>query len=242
MSRVVRFKLETLAGLAVLGLLFLGAAEVVSKEPVTSTQTGTATAAKTTGSAKKAAADADQTIHDEVDGVAMVFPPDKCVVFDGCFDVICKSKEDSILDAEGELVEWEAFESPVRVASVSLYSGANTLQIGDRKVEVFVARDADNPGGPNGWKIYRMHAMAGSGAKRCGKCHEIQQESNVAKVGNPKSPEQSCLTCHETDELKGTHAQVLKPLEDCWKCHDVHGSPYEHLLKAPVEKPGTDNR
>jgi len=229
MSRAVRFKLGTLASLAALGLLLLGAAEVVSEEPVTSTQSGTKTATKTTDAADK--------VHEEINGVSMVFPPDKCVVLDGCFDVICKAKEDGFLDAEGELVEWEAFESPVKVASVSLYNGANTLQIGDRKVEVFVACNEDNPGGPDGWEIYRKHPMMGSGAKRCGKCHEVQQPGDLAKVGALLPLEKGCSECHEPDDVKDDHAELAQPLGDCRTCHTLHGSTEKHLLKASTKAP-----
>ncbi len=139
------------------------------------------------------------------------------------------------LEADGQAVEWEPFSPPLRVAHVSLYPGRNRLQIGDRQLEVFVARTIDKPGAPDGWEVCRTHPMQGQGAKRCADCHQTQQTAAGTSVGELKSYK-ACFECHPAVEFELIHSHPLEPIEHCQMCHSMHGSSRKSLLKAPAKK------
>ncbi len=162
----------------------------------------------------------------------MIFPPDHSMLEAGNFEVICKANGGT-LEVDGELIEWQAFKSPLRVARVSLYSGRNTLKIGDQQVEIFVVGDPDDPGGPEGWPLIHKHRI--SRKKKCGACHETKLEGDLTEVGELKSYK-ACFECHELVEFEVTHAHPLEPFEHCQRCHSPHGSKEEFLLKAPAKK------
>ena len=166
------------------------------------------------------------------DGFEMIFPPDRSVLEAGNFDVICKTNGGT-LEVDGEVIDWQAFKPPLRVAHVSLYSGRNSLKIGDKQVEVFVAGDPDDPGGPAGWPLVRNHQI--SRKKRCTACHETKLQGELTEVGELKSYE-ACFKCHELVEFEAAHAHPLEPIEHCQMCHSPHRSKEEFLLKAPAKK------
>ncbi len=166
------------------------------------------------------------------DGVELIYPPPNAVILDGEFNVICKTK-DATLDVDGEEFLWDAFEPPLCVARVSLYSGRNTLQIGQRKVEVFVGRTADDPGGPDGWPLVHSHPIRRN--KRCADCHETKEQDGRIAVGDLLSHE-ACFKCHEEVEFELVHSHPLEPIEHCQMCHSPHGSTRKALLKAPIKK------
>lgn len=167
-------------------------------------------------------------------GVKVLFPLDRCVLLSGDFDVICKT-EQGALEVDGEQYEWEPFEPPLRVSHVSLYPGRNKLRIGARELEIFVAGNADQPGGPEGWQVWRNHPISGHGAKRCTACHETEQRSERISVGELKSYK-ACFECHRSVEFEAIHSHPLEPIEHCQMCHSLHGSTRKALLKAPIKK------
>ena len=190
---------------AVLGCLLVGfAAEVVCEEPAN-------------GSA---------------DGLRMVFPPNRSVLLSGEFNLICTAKQDS-LEADGEIVDWDAFKPPLGVARLMLYNGRSKIRIGKEQLEVFVASDAEKPGGPEGWQLCRNHPI--SRKKRCGACHETTEQAGLTGVGELKSYK-ACFECHESVEFELTHSHPLEPIEHCQMCHSLHGSSRKALLKAPAKK------
>jgi len=129
-------------------------------------------------------------------GVEVLYPPDKAVLPSGDFDVICRG-DDARLRVDGEPYRWEPFDPPVRVAHVSLYCGPNTIEIGPKRVEVFVAETAARPGGPEGWPMWRKHPITGSGTARCGDCHEIEHAAKEKAL--LKAPAKKlCDECHES--------------------------------------------
>ncbi len=162
----------------------------------------------------------------------MIFPPDHSVLEAGSFSVICKANGGT-LEVDGESIEWQDFKAPLRVARVSLYSGRNTLKIGDKQVEVFVADDPDEPGGPDGWPLVYNHRI--NRKKRCTACHETKREGDLTEVGELKSYK-ACLECHELVEFEAIHAHPLEPIEHCQMCHSPHSSKEKFLLKAPAKK------
>lgn len=168
----------------------------------------------------------------KVDGVELIYPPPNAVVLDGEFDVICKVEEGT-LEVDGEQIPWEAFEPPLSVARVSLYSGRNAIRIGRREVEVFVGRTEDDPGGPDGWPLVHSHPIRRG--KRCADCHETKEQDGRIAVGDLMSYE-ACFKCHEEVEFELTHSHPLEPIEHCQMCHSPHGSTRKSLLKAPVKK------
>ena len=172
----------------------------------------------------------------EVDGggVRLVFPPDRSVLVSGELDVICRA-EQGALEVEGEQYEWEPFEPPLRVSRVSLYPGPNKLRIGSRQLEVFVAKTADQPGGPEGWQLCRNHPISGQGAKRCAACHQTQPRSELTGLGELKSYK-ACFECHRAVEFEAVHAHPLEPIEHCQMCHSLHSSTRKALLKAPIKE------
>jgi len=167
-------------------------------------------------------------------GIKVIYPPDKAVLPSGDFDVICRG-EDARLRVDGELHRWEPFDPPVRVAHVSLYCGPNTIQIGKKRVEVFVAETALRPGGPEGWPMWRKHPISGSGTARCADCHKIEGRGDGAALG-PFAGYKACFECHEAVEFEAIHAHPLEPIEACQMCHSVHAAKEKHLLKAPAKK------
>ena len=167
-----------------------------------------------------------------VDGFEMIFPPDHSVLEAGNFSLICRANGGA-LEVDGELIDWQAFKPPLRVARVSLYSGRNSLKIGDKKVEVFVAGDPDDPGGPDGWPMVHKHRI--SRKKRCTACHETKLQGDLTEVGELKSYK-ACFECHESVEFEAIHSHPLEPIEHCQMCHSPHGSKEKFLLKAPAKK------
>ena len=163
----------------------------------------------------------------------VLFPPNHSVLLTGEVDVICRSKLGE-LEVEGELIDWEPFES-LGVAHASLYSGRSRIQIGSRTIEVFVARRADEPGGPDGWPLCRSHPIDGHGQKRCAACHETRPNGDRVRIGRLKSYK-ACFECHKSVEFELIHSHPLEPIEHCQMCHAIHGSPRKALLKAPVKK------
>jgi len=170
----------------------------------------------------------------KADGLVMVFPPNHSVLLSGELDLICKTEKGE-LEVEGELLQWEPFEPPLRVSHLSLYPGRNRIHIGSRNLEVFVARDDDNPGGPKGWKLCRSHPIEGVGAKRCAACHETRQRDQRTVLGDLKSYE-ACFRCHRATDFEVAHAHPLEPIEHCQMCHSLHGSNHKTLLKAPLKQ------
>jgi len=167
-------------------------------------------------------------------GIEVIYPPDKAVVPSGDFDVICRGDAVS-LRADGERIPWESFEPPLKVAHVSLYCGPNMLEIGDRRVEVFVAETAAEPGGPKDWPMVRKHPISGSGEDRCAKCHETEARGDGAAVGR-LAGYKACFECHDAVEFEEIHSHPLEPIEHCQMCHGLHGSTEKKLLKAPVKE------
>jgi predicted CXXCH cytochrome family protein len=170
----------------------------------------------------------------DAEQVELLYPPAGSVLPSGNFDVICRAPE-GVLEVDGEVFRWEPFEPPLRVAHVSLYSGMNQLRIGRHQVDVFVARTAEEPGGPEGWPLVHSHPLSGSGAKRCAACHQTQQQSETVRLGELKSYE-ACFECHRAVEFEAIHTHPLEPLEPCQMCHGLHRSEREALLKAPIKK------
>jgi len=180
-------------------------------------------------------------------GVEVIYPPDKAVLPSGDFDVICRG-DDARLRVDGEPYRWEPFDPPVRVAHVSLYCGPNTLEIGPKRVEVFVAETAGpkrvevfvaetavRPGGPEGWPMWRKHPISGSGAARCGDCHEIEGRGDGVAVGR-LAGYKACFECHKAVEFEAIHSHPLEPIESCQMCHSLHAAKEKALLKAPAKK------
>jgi len=167
-------------------------------------------------------------------GVEVLYPPDKAVLPSGDFDVICRA-EKARLHVDGESYPWEPFEPPVRVAHVSLYCGPNTLEIGRKRIEVFVAETAARPGGPDDWPIWHKHPISGSGEERCGKCHEMETLGDGVAVGR-FAGYKACFECHKAVEFEAIHAHPLEPIEACQMCHALHAAREEVLLKAPAKK------
>jgi len=226
MSPTRRIRLRALlvtAGLACAVAMF--AAELAAEKPGDDPAAGDGVAGDPAAGEKPAGDDT---------GVEVLYPPDKAVLPSGNFDVICRG-DAAALRVDGELHRWEPFEPPVRVARVSLYCGPNTLQIGRKRVEVFVAETALEPGGPEGWPMWRGHPMDGSGTARCGDCHEIEGRGDGAALGR-FAGHKACFKCHDSVDFEAIHSHPLEPIEACQMCHAIHGSKEKALLKAPAKK------
>lgn len=78
----------------------------------------------------------------------------------------------------------------------------------------------------------------------CSQCHSrIERPDDMIRRGKeatigPWLGASSCLNCHSVKNLEQQHAHPLGPLEDCRRCHAVHGTiePHAGLLKAPPEQ------
>ncbi len=165
--------------------------------------------------------------------LTVIYPPDKAVVPSGDFDIICRG-DAATLRADGELIPWESFEPPLKVAHVCLYCGPNTIEIGNRRVEVFVAETAAEPGGPKAWPMVRRHPISGSGEERCADCHRVEARGDGVAVGE-LAGHNACFECHKAVEFEAIHSHPLKPIEHCQMCHGLHGSTEKKLLKAPMK-------
>jgi hypothetical protein len=208
-----------LALLLAAGAVTVFAAELAAKKP-----------------AKGPSADAEPG---DASGITVLYPPDKAVLPSGDFDVICRA-EDAQLRVEGEPQQWEPFEPPVRVAHVSLYGGPNTLRIGGKRIEVFVAETAAKPGGPEGWPMWRNHPINGPGEDRCSGCHELEKRGDGVAVGKLLG-HKACFECHKAAEFETTHSHLLEPVESCQTCHSLHAAKEKGLLKAPAKKLRADS-
>lgn len=162
----------------------------------------------------------------------LVSPPNHSVLLSGHFDVIYRG-DDAPLQVDSHPMPWEdAYDAPIHVGHVHLSPGMHRVTIGDRKVQLCVALNEMEHDGPSDWKIYRSHTMSAE-KDRCAECHDVQTDKNRMIVGKPLAPE-SCLACHTDTEVKEIHEDLIQPLKPCQTCHALHGSPNEHLLKAPV--------
>ena len=167
------------------------------------------------------------------DKAKVVFPPDHAVLLSGTFDVITRGAE-ATLKVDGMPRQWGAFTGPVQVAQVGLGPGLHELRIGDRRLEIVVALNAEEHDGPNDWEVFEHHSV-GDGEDRCADCHETERQGGQVAVGQ-LMPYTACFECHDFVDFDVTHSHPLEPLEHCQMCHALHGSSRKGLLKAPAKQ------
>lgn len=161
----------------------------------------------------------------------VVSPPDRSVLLSGHLDVIYRGDQ-ADLEVDSRPVDWEEFYgAPIHVGHLHLSPGIHRVKIGDQKVQLCVALNEMEHDGPSDWKIYRAHTMSAE-RDRCAECHDAEPQEGHVAVGKVLIPD-SCMACHTNDEVKETHQDVVQPLKPCQTCHALHGSPFQHLLKAP---------
>jgi predicted CXXCH cytochrome family protein len=161
----------------------------------------------------------------------VVAPPDRAVLLSGNLDVIYQGDK-AELEVDSRAVPWEEFyDGVIRVGHVHLTPGMHRVKIGDRKVQLCVALNEMEHDGPSDWKIFRAHTISAE-KDRCAECHDAETREGRMVVGKASIPD-SCTACHTDTEVTDTHQEIVKPLKSCDTCHVMHGSPYEHLLKAP---------
>jgi len=165
--------------------------------------------------------------------VKVVFPPNHAVLLSGSFDVITKAGEGT-LKVDGTPRQWGPFKPPIRVAPVGLDPGLHELKIGNRRLEVVVALNAEEHDGPADWEVFERHSI-GDGQDRCADCHKTERQDGQIAVGE-LMPYTACFGCHDSVEFDVTHSHPLEPLEHCQMCHALHGSSRKGLLKAPVKQ------
>ena len=162
----------------------------------------------------------------------VLFPLEGTVLMSGHFDVIAKGFKGP-LEVDGRPVPWEPFKAPVRVGHVYLSPGYHQLNVGKRRMEFVVALNSEEHDGPEDWLFAERHEMSGGG-DACADCHATKDDAGLTVVGD-LLPHKACFHCHEKDEFEPIHSRALEPDEQCRKCHALHGSTREFLLKASVK-------
>src|SRR6266516_2704700 len=118
---------------------------------------------------------------------------------------------------------------------------------------------ADNPDISVNWPLARMHVDTGV-TTSCSGCHTgvhspfVEQWKESAHGSGPgfaaAATNTSCMPCHEgrtaTAVKFGENANYVEKASatperiGCVTCHNPHGSPYEHQLRAPLSEPSRD--
>lgn len=172
--------------------------------------------------------------------ISLLFPMKRCVVRNPRFELLATIRKnadgeypDTALRVDGEPVDWEPYALPVRSARLTLEPGKRIIEIGDQRLEVFVARGEVEP--PEDWPVFRTHPTNSGPWRDCGACHEMTETDGLKRVGELKGHE-SCFACHDAARFPEIHAHPEDPLFDCGMCHSIHGSQRELLLRAPVKE------
>lgn len=165
----------------------------------------------------------------------IVFPPDKAVILRGTLDVIARTDAAS-LAVNGKPQEWEPFRPPLRAAQLHVSAGMNTIQVGDRRSDLFFARYPGDEDAPKDWPVLRWHQIeVKDGRQRCGACHKADEAGGLVDVGETLDFK-ACLKCHNEERFAKIHAHPLEPLQTCRMCHTMHGATRNKLLKAPRQQ------
>lgn len=162
----------------------------------------------------------------------VISPPDRSVLLSGQLDVIYRGEKKAKLKVDSRDVPWEQlYDKPVQVGHLHLSPGIHRLQVGDLKVQTCVALNEMEYDAPSDWKIYRVHTMSAE-KDRCAECHDAETRDGRMVVGPAIIPD-LCMACHTESEVADTHKEIVQPLKSCDTCHVMHGTPYDHILKAP---------
>lgn len=160
----------------------------------------------------------------------IVFPPDKVVLLHGRFHLIYVGPA-AELRIDGRRCAWEELSEPVRVAAVRLSPGMHSLSVDSQVQRVVVALNEMEHDGPANWPIWRYHPIRNDPG--CADCH--RSFSSSASFPEPHVPN-ACLECHSPEQLQAVEPHRPEPIQDCRRCHAMHGSPHKALLKAPTEE------
>jgi len=165
----------------------------------------------------------------------VLFPPDRSVVETGKFELICLQRKGQKsrpqLRVDGMVQPWERYRAPLLVARLNLSPGRHQLQIGSRRLTIFVPGD-QTLRAPPGWARFRTHPPTVQGYRECRSCHLIENNARGTAVLAPRTPA-ACKRCHSDVQFEATHFHPQEPLASCQMCHALHGSRRKALLKKP---------
>ncbi len=172
--------------------------------------------------------------------------PANCVVIERKqFECIAVAEGDAAANGEagalalkvnGETRDWGPFAPPAYAARLELEPGEHHLTLGDAEARFFVKGDGVEA--PEEWPVFKTHPIREGAWFDCSQCHTVREggEDGLKTISPPHIYDDACAECHSRNDFVINHAHTLDPLLDCARCHALHGSTREHLLKAPAKK------
>lgn len=182
---------------------------------------------------------------DAAPGPRLLYPANCVVIERGKFECLAVAPgghaaggeaEPLPLTVNGEQRDWGPFAPPAYAARLELEPGEHRLALGESEARFFIEGEDAKP--PEDWPVFKSHpAMEGEWLD-CAKCHTVREtaEGGPKTVSPPHIYDDACAECHSRNDFVITHAHTLDPLLDCARCHALHGSTREHLLKAPAKE------